>query len=120
MSDYKSLPAWKRGMALAHTVYATAELAGMSASDVGRRLRKAAVSVPSLIGEAYLDLGARDSDEALFLAEGRLAELERLLCDDAALASVPEVDRVSLIAEIALLREDLAELRMSRAAARPS
>src|SRR5512143_2094550 len=98
MSDYKSLPAWKRGMALAHTVYAAAEVAGVSASDAGRRLRKAAVSVPSLIGEAYLDAGGRDAEEALFLAQGRIAEVERLLASEADLSAIPENERLALLA----------------------
>lgn len=119
MSDYKSLPAWKRGMGLAHTVYATAAIAGLSDSEPGRRLRKAAVSVPSLIGEAYLDGGSRDAEESLFLARGRLAEVERLLADEPGLSAIPETDRLSLLAEIELLREDLDELRLVKCA-RPS
>lgn len=115
MSDYKSLPAWKRGMALAHTVYAAAEEAGLKELDAGRRLRKAAVSVPSLIGEAYLDASGRQAEEALFLAEGRIAEVERLVRDEPALRAIAEADRVELLAAIALLREDLDELRMARA-----
>jgi four helix bundle protein len=119
MSDFKSLPAWKRGMALAHTVYAAAEVAGLSGSDAGKRLRKAAVSVPSLIGEAYLDASGREAEEALFLAQGRIAELERLLASDAELAAIPETDRLSLLAEIDLLKSDLEELRLARCG-RPS
>jgi four helix bundle protein len=115
MSDYKSLPAWKRGMALAHTVYAAAEVAGLSASDAGRRLRKAAVSVPSLIGEAYLGTAGRDAEEALFLAQARIAELERLLSDEAGLDAIPEGERLALLAEISLLKDDVEELRLARA-----
>ena len=119
MSDFKSLPAWKRGMALAHTVYATAEVAGLSGSEAGRRLRKAAVSVPSLIGEAYLDAGGRDAEEALFLAQGRIAELERLIASDSELGAIPENERLSLLAEIDLLKTDVEDLRVARAG-RPS
>src|SRR5262245_26956509 len=102
MGGYKSLPAWKRGMGLAHAVYAAAEEAGLRESEAGRRLKKAAVSVPSLIGEAYLESGR---SEALFLATGRLAELERLLQEDASLRSLPEADRLNLLAEVDLLRQ---------------
>jgi four helix bundle protein len=116
MSDYKSLPAWKRGMTLAHTVYAAAEVAGLSASEAGKRLRKAAVSVPSLIGEAYLDAGGRDAEEALFLARGRIAELERLLANERELDAIPESERLALLAEIDLLKEDVEELRLARSA----
>jgi len=119
MSDFKNLPAWKRGMAVAHTVYAAAEVAGLSGSEAGRRLRKAAVSVPSLIGEAYLDPGGREAEEALFLAQGRIAELERLLASEAELAAIPESERLALLAEIDLLKEDLEELRAAQAG-RPS
>jgi len=103
-------------MGLAHTVYATAAQAGLSDCDAGKRLRKAAVSVPSLIGEAYLDPGGREAEEALFLALGRLAEVERLLADEPALLEIPETDRLSLLAEIALLKEDLDELRLVKTA----
>ena len=119
MSDYKNLPAWKRGMSLAHAVYATAEVAGLSASEAGRRLRKAAVSVPSLIGEAYLDGGTRDAEEALFLAQARIAEVERLLCDEVELASIAESERLPLLAEISLLKEEVEDLRVARVC-RPS
>lgn len=119
MSDYKSLPAWKRGMALAHGVYAAAEVAGLSSSEAGKRLRKAAVSVPSLIGEAYLDAGGRDAGEALFLAQGRIAEVERLLASERELGAIPESERLALLAEIDLLKEDVEELRLARSG-RPS
>jgi four helix bundle protein len=115
MGDYKSLPAWKRGMALAHAVYAAAEGAGVSASESGRRLRKAAVSVPSLIGEAYLESGGRDAEESLFLASGRIAELERLLSEDGELAAIPEPERLSIASEIALLKQEIQELGLERA-----
>jgi len=119
MSDYKSLPAWKRGMTLAHTVYAAAEVAGLSASEAGRRLRKAAVSVPSLIGEAYLDAGTRNADEALFLAQARIAELERMLENEVELGAIPEPERFALLAEIDLLKDDVEELRLAKSG-RPS
>src|SRR5262245_34821501 len=113
MGDYKSLPAWKRGMTLAHSIYALAEGSGVKKTDEGLRLRKAAVSVPSLIGEAYLELG-RDPEEALFTAEARLAEVELLLRDEPFISSLTEGDRVSLLAEIELLREDIGDLRLAR------
>lgn len=114
MGDYKSLPAWKRGMTLAHTIYAAADQAGLSQTDWGRRLRKTSVQIPSLIGEAFLDAGGREADEALFTALARLNELERLLLGEPAGASLPSLDCEELKAEITFLKQELEELRVPR------
>ena len=114
MSDYKNLPLWKKGMTLAHSVYAAVEMAGVKGSDAGKRLRKAVVSVPSLVGEAFLDLSGRDADEALTLAESRLAEVARLLGEDAALASIGEAERAGILSDINELQADLAGVRAAR------
>ena len=82
MSGYKNLPTWKRGMSFAHTVYAAVEAAGAKGTEAGTRLRKAAVSVPSLVGEAFLDLPGSDVEEALGLAETKLAEVASLLTSE--------------------------------------
>lgn len=111
MTDYKSLPAWKRAMSIARSVYACVDEAGMKQSEPGKRLRKAAVSVPSLIAEAFLDVTGRDEDEALFLAGGRLSEVARLLGE----ANLTDPDRVSLLSEIELLTHDLEDLKAARA-----
>ena len=114
MGDYKSLPAWKRGMGLAHSIYAAAEEADLKGTDAGMRLRKTAVSVPSLIGEAFMDLGHREPEETLFMAESRLSELEKLLNESGSVA-IPQTDREDFLSEIELLRQDLDELRMAKA-----
>ena len=118
VSEYKKLPTWKRGMSFAHTVYAAVEAAGANGTDAGTRLRKAAVSVPSLVGEAFLDLSGSDVTEALGLAEAKLAEVANLLTSDPALESIPEVDRDGLLADLSDLRAELAQLRAERSGER--
>src|SRR5450755_2851712 len=100
LSDYKNLPTWKRGMSFAHTVYAAVEAAGAKGTDAGTRLRKAAVSVPSLVGEAFLELSGTDVIEALSLAERKLAEVATLLTSEPALVQIPDADRESLLADL--------------------
>jgi four helix bundle protein len=114
VSEYKNLPTWKRGMSFAHTVYAAVEAAGAKGTDAGTRLRKAAVSVPSLVGEAFLDLSGSDVAEALGLAEAKLAEVASLLTSEPALESIPEADREGLLADLSDLRAELAQLRVAR------
>jgi four helix bundle protein len=118
VSDYKNLPTWKRGMSFAHTVYAAVEAAGAKGTDAGTRLRKAAVSVPSLVGEAFLDLSGGDVTEALGLAEAKLAEVASILTSEPALESLPEADRESLLADLSALRAELAQLRAERSGER--
>ena len=114
MNDYKSLPAWKRGMTLAHAIYAAADEAGLSQTDLGHRLRKTSVQIPSLIGEAFLDAGGREAGEALFLAGARLGELERLLAEGASAGAIPSDERDALRAEIAILQGELEALRVPK------
>ncbi len=107
MSDYKSLPIWKRGMTLAHAVYAAIEGAGLKETEEGQRLRKAAVSVPSLIGEAFLETTVREPDEAVFLASARIEEIRRLLSSPPIASRLSESDRLDLEASFELLAQDL-------------
>jgi four helix bundle protein len=118
VSEYKNLPTWKRGMSFAHTVYAAVEAAGAKGTDAGTRLRKAAVSVPSLVGEAFLDLSGSDVTEALGLAEAKLAEVASILTSEPALESLPEADRESLLADLSALRAELVQLRAERSGER--
>jgi four helix bundle protein len=111
--EYKNLPLWKRGMTLAHTVYAAVEAAGAKGTDAGTRLRKAAVSVPSLVGEAFLDLSGKDVGEALGLAETKLEEVRQLL-ESPALNGIPAGDLESLLGDLESLKAELAELRATR------
>ena len=114
MSDYKNLPTWKRGMSFAHTVYAAVEAAGAKGTDAGTRLRKAAVQVPSLVGEAFLELSGTDVTEALALAERKLVEVATLLTSEPVLVQIPDGDRESLLADLATLQAELAQLRVER------
>jgi four helix bundle protein len=118
VSNYKNLPTWKRGMSFAHAVYAAVEAAGAKGTEAGTRLRKAAVSVPSLVGEAFLDLPGSDVAEALGLAEKKLAEVASLLTSEPALAGIPEADRESLLTDLSALRAELAQLREERSGER--
>lgn len=112
--DYKNLPLWKRGMTLAHTVYAAVEASGAKGTDAGTRLRKAAVSVPSLVGEAFLDLSGQGVGEALSLAESKLDEVRRLLTSEPALRSIPSGDLESLLGDLESLKAELVQLRAAR------
>jgi hypothetical protein len=110
VSDYKSLPAWNHGMALAHAVYAAVEASGLRGTPTGIGLRKAAVSVPSLIADAVIDLTGRDRDEALVLASTKLSAMTHLL-DDEAISSLGEGERASLLSDIGDLAEELEAMR---------
>jgi four helix bundle protein len=111
--EYKNLPLWKRGMTLAHTVYAAVEAAGAKGTEAGTRLRKAAVSVPSLVGEAFLDMSGKDVGEALSLAEAKLSEVQGLLTSPS-LSGIPDADRESLLADLESLKAELVQLRATR------
>lgn len=110
---YKNLPLWKKGMSLAHTVYAAVEAAGAKGTDAGTRLRKAAVSVPSLVGEAFLDLSGRQVGEALSLAEAKLDEVQALLASPS-LSGIPSADLESLLEDLESLKAELVEIRTTR------
>jgi len=112
--DYKNLPLWKRGMTLAHTVYAAVEAAGAKGTEAGTRLRKAAVSVPSLVGEAFLDVSGKGVGEALALAEAKLDEVETLLTSEPSLRAIPSADLEGLLEDLGSLKAELAGLRASR------
>lgn len=112
--DYKNLPLWKKGMSLAHGVYAAVEAAGAKGTEAGTRLRKAAVSVPSLVGEAYLDLSGKDVGEALSLAEAKLDEVQALLTSDPSLQSIAAADLEGLLGDLETLKAEIVELRASR------
>lgn len=115
MSDDRKLPAWKKGVDLAHTVYVTVESRGLGATDAGLKLRRTIVSVPSLLGEAYLELPGEDADRALGEAAGKLAEVAGLLGQDSVRSALPEADRAGLLGEIEGLRGEISQLLKGRA-----
>ena len=77
--DVRETPAWRKALGLAHEVCAALEGAGDLPGDSGQRLRRAALAVPSLVADAFLDTGAGDCRERLSDAAARVAELRQLL-----------------------------------------
>ena len=112
--DHGRIPAWRRGIELAHTVCAAVAGGTLARTDAGQRLRSAAVSVPSLVGEAFMDLTATDAAEALARASARLSEVARLLALEPVRLELGEPETTSLLAEIEALRADLADLSANR------
>ncbi len=100
-------------MELAHTVCAAVAAGRLASTDAGQMLRRAAVSVPSLVGEAFLDLTGPDASEALGQAAERLAEVGRLLSLPGVGEALGEAEQTGLLAEVAGLRGELDELRRS-------
>jgi hypothetical protein len=111
--DHGRLPAWKRGMDLAHSVCAAVADGSLARTDAGKRLRSAAVSVPSLVGDAFLDLSGPDAGLALSQAAEKLSEVARLLSLEAVGQSLGEAERSGLLTEVESLRAELLELRGS-------
>jgi four helix bundle protein len=109
--DHARGPAWRRGMELAHTVCAAVAGGALARTDEGQRLRKAAVSVPSLVGEAFLDQGAADASRSLGAAAEKLAEVGGILSLDAVRDALGESEQAALLREIDLLRAELDVLR---------
>ncbi len=112
--DHGRIPAWRRGIDLAHTVCAAVSEGALARTDAGQRLRKAAVSVPSLVGEAFMDLTASDAAEALSRASAKLSEVAQLLGTDPVRESLGDSETAALLAEIEVLRADLDDLSASR------
>ena len=107
-------PAFRRGMDLAHTLCAAVAGGALARTEAGQRLRRAAVSVPSLVEEAVADLSAPDAAAALSQASARLSEVADLLALESVRNSLPESERSSLLAEIEALRADLGEILRNR------
>lgn len=112
--DHGRIPAWRRGIDLAHTVCAAVAGGTLARTEAGLRLRSAAVSVPSLVGEAFLDLAADDAGEALSRASVKLSEVAQLVSQDPVRQSLGEAETASLLAEIDSLRADLESLIANR------
>jgi len=92
----------------------TVESRGLGATDAGLQLRRTIVSVPSLLGEAYLDLPGEDADRALGEAAMKLAEVAGLLGQDSVRSALPEADRAGLLGEIEGLRGEIGQLLKKR------
>jgi hypothetical protein len=98
-------------MEFAHTVCAAVAGGPLGGTDAGQRLRKAAVSVPSLVGEAFLDPGAAEAGRTLLAAAEKLAEVAGILSLDPIRQALGEPERTALLLEIDALRAELEVLR---------
>ena len=108
--DHGRGPAFRRGMDLAHTLCAAVAGGPLGGTEAGRQLRRAAVSVPSLVGEAFVDPGGPEAAAALSQASAKLTEVAALLWLEPVRETLPESERESLLADIEALRSELEEL----------
>ena len=99
-------------MKFAHTVCAAVAGGPLGGTDAGRRLRTAAVSVPSLVGEAFLDQGGAEATRSLRAAAEKLAEVAGILSLDPIRQALGEPERTALLTEIDSLRAELEVLRL--------
>ena len=97
--DVRETPAWRKAIGLAHEVCATLEDAADLPGDSGQRLRRAALAVPSLVADAFLDTGPADCRERLGAAAPRVAELPQPLRAPATPPVVPGPEGAALPAE---------------------
>ncbi len=111
MDAHGRIPTWRRGLEFAHTVCAAVAGGPLGGTDAGRRLRSAAVSVPSLVGEAFLDQGAAEAARSLLAAAEKLAEVAGILSLDPIRQALGEPERMALLREIESLRAELDLLR---------
>ena len=107
MADYRSLPAWRQAVGLAHTVCAALEAACAREGEAGVRIRRAALSIPSLVADAFLDQGRRDPAEVLAEAACRVAEVRELVEGEPCARRLSEADRTALLAEIDALGAEI-------------
>jgi len=77
--DVRTTPAWRKAIGLAHEVCAALETARDLPGDAGPRLRRAALAIPSLFADAFLDTDARTCHERLADAATQVSELTQLL-----------------------------------------
>lgn len=105
--DVRETPAWRKALGLAHEVCVALEGAGDLPGDSGQRLRRAALAVPSLVADAFLETGARDCRERLADAAARVAELEQLLRAPELRRFVPGPEADALLAETEALAGEI-------------
>lgn len=97
--DVRETPAWRRAIGLAHEVCAALEDQRDLPGDSGQRLRRAALAVPSLVAEAFLDTGGDGCRERLSDAAARVAEVRQLLRASELRLFVPGPEADALLAE---------------------
>ncbi len=100
-------------MEFAHTVCAAVAGGPLGGTDAGQRLRRAAVSVPSLVGEAFLDPGAAEAARSLAAAGEKLSEVAGILALEQIRQALGEPERAALLGEIDALSAELDGLRRS-------
>jgi hypothetical protein len=108
--DVRETPAWRKALGLAHEVCAALEGAGEFPDDSGHRLRRAALAVPSLVADAFLDTGAEDCRERLSDAAARVAELRHLLRSPELRLLVPGPEADALLSEAEALALEIRAL----------
>jgi four helix bundle protein len=108
--DVRETPAWRRAIGLAHEVCAALEDKHDLPGDSGQRLRRAALAVPSLVAEAFLDTGVDDCRERLSAAADRVAELRQLLRAPELGLFVPGPEADALLAEVESLAMEIRTL----------
>ena len=97
----RDLEVWQRAMALAARLYALASaLPPVELYGIGSQIRRAAVSVPSIIAEGYGRRATGEYRHHVSIARGSVLELETLvlLCNQ--LGYVPEPRTSGLLDEI--------------------
>lgn len=105
--DVRETPAWRKALGLAHEVCVALEGSGGLPGDSGQRLRRAALAVPSLIADAFLETGAGDCRERLAAAASRVAELRLLLLSSELRLFVPGPEADELLAEAEVLAGEI-------------
>lgn len=108
--DVRETPAWRRAIGLAHEVCAALEERDGLPGDSSLRLRRAALAVPSLVADAFLDTDAADCRERLSAAATRVAELRRLLRAPEVRRHVPGPEADALLAEAEALAAEIRAL----------
>lgn len=116
MADSPPHAAWHRGHVLAHSVWAAVDAARLSATGPGLELRRAAVALPSLIGDALLGIGDQTPAEVLARCREKLQEVERLLDSAPLRQGLADADREGLLEDVGALLGELERVAVGRQA----
>jgi len=77
VESYRDLIAWQKAMELVESIYKlTAQLPDAERFGLATQLRRAAVSIPSMLAEGHARASTRDFARFLSMARGSLAEVE--------------------------------------------
>ncbi len=108
--DVRETPAWRKAVGFAHEVCATLEDAASDPGDSGQRVRRAALAVPSLVADAFLNTNAQDCHERLSAAASRVAEVRLLLRSPEFRLLVPGPEADALLSEAEFLAAEIRAL----------